>query len=90
MPYSSVAEPTEPIIRYFNPDSSERSWCWPRFDMPVAQSTYSGIERSSRPRNTSTVFWALASRNMPPIEVKKQRVPLAVRGAFRRARAPGE
>ena len=52
------------MIRYFSPDSNERS----RF-ISVAHSTYSGIDSSSRPRNTSTVFCALASSDMPPIEL---------------------
>ena len=52
------------MIRYFSPDSSE---CSRRIS--VAHSTYSGIDSSSRPRNSTTVFCALASRNMPPTEL---------------------
>ena len=48
-PYSSVADPTEPMIRYFRPDSSE---CSRR--MCVAHSTYSGIDSSSKPMNSTT------------------------------------
>ena len=63
-PYSSVAEPTEPTIRYFRPDSSE---CSRR--MCVAHSTYSGIDNSSKPMNSTTRSLAATSTNMPRIEV---------------------
>ncbi len=63
-PYSSVAEPTEPTIRYFSPDSSELAR-----RISVAHSTYSGIDSSSSPRKTVTMFWAITSTAMPPTEV---------------------
>ena len=63
-PYSSVAEPTDPMIRYFRPASSDRSR-----RISVAHRTYSGIDSSSSPRNTDTRFCAATSTNMPPAEV---------------------
>jgi hypothetical protein len=62
-PYSSVAEPTEPITRYLSPASSEvarRS--------SVAHSTYSGIDSSSSPTNSAIRFSASARTTMPLIE----------------------
>jgi hypothetical protein len=52
------------MIRYFRPDSSDCS----RF-MCVAQSTYSGIESSSKPMNSTTRSLAATSTSMPRIEV---------------------
>ena len=52
------------MIRYFSPDSSECSRL-----SSVAHSTYSGIDSSSRPMNSATVFCAAASSDMPPSEV---------------------
>ena len=54
----------------------------------VAHSTYSGIDSSSRPTNSATVFCAAASSDMPAIERQQQRVELAVRGFARGQRAP--
>ena len=48
-------------MRYFRPDSSECSVL-----RSIAQRTYRGIDRSSNARNTTTVFCALASSDMPP------------------------
>src|SRR3954451_11173135 len=63
-PYSSVADPTEPMIRYFSPDSSEcsrRMW--------VAHSTYSGIDSSSKPMNSTTLSLAATSTTMPSTDI---------------------
>ena len=63
-PYSSVADPTEPMIRYLSPDSSDVAR-----RISVAHSTYSGIDSSSSPRNSDTRFVAATSTNMPAAEV---------------------
>jgi hypothetical protein len=52
------------MIRYLSPDSSE---CSRR--MCVAHSTYSGIDRSSNPRNAATRFCAATSTTIPRIDV---------------------
>ena len=52
------------MIRYFSPDSSDCSRL-----SSVAHSTYSGIDSSSSPMNSATVFCALASSVMPLIDV---------------------
>ena len=59
-----MADPTEPTIRYFRPDSSE---CSRR--MCVAQSTYNGIESSSNPMNSTTRSFAATRTNMPRIDM---------------------
>ena len=61
------------MIRYFRPDSSERSRrIW------VAHSTYSGIESSSKPMNSVTRFSAATSTTMPSTDRQQQRVELAL------------
>ena len=62
------------MIRYFSPDSSERSR-----RISVAHSTYSGIESSSRPRNSDHGSGRCASSDMPADRGQQQRVELAVR-----------
>ena len=73
------------MIRYFSPDSSE---CSRRIS--VAHRTYSGIDRSSRPTNRTTVFWALPAATCPPMRGQQQGVELAVGGFAGRQRAPGQ
>ena len=63
-PYSSVAEPTDPMMRYLRPDSSEVER-----RISVAHRTYSGIDSSSSPRNSATRFCAATNTNIPAAEV---------------------
>jgi len=55
------------MIRYFRPDSSDGSR-----RISEAHSTYSGMDSSSRPTKTATVFCAETSRDMPPTEVSSR------------------
>ena len=71
------------MIRYFSPDSSE---CSRRIS--VAQSTYSGIDRSSRPTNSDHRVLGAGEQRHARDRGQQQRVELAVRGfAWPRASA---
>ena len=65
-PARTAASPSRPSRRS---GTSARTPASARVAASVAHSTYSGIESSSSPRNSATVFWAAASSDMPPIEV---------------------
>ena len=62
-PYSSVAEPSEPMIRYLSPDSSE-----PSRRSAEPHSTYSGIDSSSNETKNAIRFWAWAIIVIPSTE----------------------